>query len=59
MLRLSQSVFSAKEIASIMSKSADTINFYRKCVYEKLDVKNIAPSPTPSTTESSNNMFYL
>ena len=42
MLRLSQSGFSAKEIASIMSKSADTINFYRKCVYEKLDVKNIA-----------------
>lgn len=42
MLRLSQSGFSAKEIASLMSKSADTISFYRKSVYEKLDVKNIA-----------------
>lgn len=42
MLRLSQSGFSAKEIASMMNKSADTIAFYRKSVYEKLDVSNIA-----------------
>lgn len=42
MLRLSQSGYSSKEIASMMNKSADTIGFYRKSVYEKLDVRNIA-----------------
>lgn len=42
MLRLSQSGYSSKEIASMMNKSADTIAFYRKSVYEKLDVSNIA-----------------
>lgn len=42
MLRLSQSGFSAKEIALLMHKSPDTIAFYRKCIYEKLDVRNIA-----------------
>lgn len=42
MLRLSQSGYSSKEIASMMNKSADTIGFYRKSVYEKLDVSNIA-----------------
>lgn len=42
MLRLSKSGFSAMEIASIMNKSADTVNFYRKSVYKKLGVKNIS-----------------
>lgn len=42
MLRLSQSGYSSKEIASMMNKAADTIGFYRKSVYEKLDVRNIA-----------------
>jgi DNA-binding CsgD family transcriptional regulator len=41
MLYLSKSGFSAKDIAEIMNKSKDTVNFYRKSVYDKLKVKSI------------------
>lgn len=41
MLHLSKSGFSAKDIAGIMNKSTDTVNFYRKSVYDKLGVKSI------------------
>jgi DNA-binding CsgD family transcriptional regulator len=41
MLYLSKSGFSAKDIAEIMNKSKDTVNFYRKSVYDKLEVKSI------------------
>lgn len=41
MLYLSKSGFSAKDIAEMMNKSTDTVNFYRKSVYDKLGVKSI------------------
>lgn len=36
MLYLSKSGYSAKDIAMMMNKSTDTVNFYRKSVYDKL-----------------------
>lgn len=41
MLYLSKSGYSAKDIAMMMNKSTDTVNFYRKSVYDKLEVKSI------------------
>lgn len=41
MLYLSKSGYSAKDIAMMMNKSTDTVNFYRKSVYDKLGVKSI------------------
>lgn len=41
MLYLSKSGFSVKDIAEIMNKSTDTVNYYRKSVYNKLGVKSI------------------
>lgn len=42
MLQLSSQGFTMEQIAGIMFKSVDTVKFYRRRIFEKLDVKNIS-----------------
>ena len=40
-LTLSAQGYTMKEIAGLMFRSIDTVKFYRRCIFEKLGVKNI------------------
>lgn len=42
MLRLSMQGYSHEQIAQILNKTSHTIKYYRRCIFDKLGVNNIA-----------------